>query len=108
MKLLPIALIGIGGYFLYRAMGTPEPTLPRITTAAGETTKALVLARAGSAGPFNYDDWNWYYREALKKEPPDVLLYVAPENRGDPVSIDTWYAGASQHGLSSLRRRRVG
>ena len=118
-KLLPILLIGAGGWFLYRSFAsgsTPAAAIVQkkdagiIPTPERPNTRTLMLAKAGDSGPLNYDDWNWYYREVKGIEPPDVLLYTDSEHRSNPVSIDTWWAGASQFGvtgLGKLRRRQI-
>lgn len=117
MNLLKAGLLLIGGYLVLRFMQQQqqppsEPAtgpVPAGPGAAPSDIKSLVAQVAAAANPevrpllLDSDQWAYYFRELRGTEPPAwEAIFPGATDRQKRLTIDEWWAAASQAGLSGL------
>ena len=97
------------------AEGQPDDEPAGQPPTPPSTTKSLVWERAraeaSKTGKLGFDAWNFYYHQTPQgaAHPAPAIETVFPGiDRATPMTIDEWWAGVSQHGLSGIRRRAWG
>ena len=110
--LLKYALIGIGGYLIYRNYLSPAPApaaQPATATQPAATAgKALLQQWAATEpdyqthGTLNAYQWNWGYAHVRGIQAPDpASMGIADANM--QLTFDEYWNRASAAGLSGLR-----
>lgn len=121
---IKIALLLLGVYLVWRYLSSrlgitsgAQPT----AAAEGAPTRAalpsatpdLVAAAAAQAGygpgsVLNADQWNYFYSQVRGEAGPDPLAVWPDRDRGYRMTLEEWWAGASQKGLAGVLWRPAG
>lgn len=106
---LKILLIAVGLYLVWRylsARGAGAEAAPGQLPPPSPTCELVAAAAAQAGYPagtlLNTDEWNYFYtqvRGAAAPAPEDVW---PGRERNYRMTLDEWWAGVSQHGLSGL------
>jgi hypothetical protein len=117
MRELLKALLILGGgglavWYFMRGQTAAQPTAaqPEQPAAPAPSTATKDLIRTASTkagyaadGRLNYDQWNYFYRQVRGVDGPDPETVFPGQDRTFLLTLDEYWAGASQHGLSGIR-----
>lgn len=116
MKELLKTLLVLGGgglavwYFMRgrEAQATTGTSTTTTTTPPPPATMELIRAASIQAGYpsgslLNCDQWNYFYSGVRGIAGPDPLVVWPERDRSYQMTIEEWWTGVSQHGLSGVR-----